>query len=71
VTVAKRPGANQLEIEAVNLWPNRIIGDARLPNAGRQTRTNIRILKANIPLMELGLLGPVQILEQPGKLQDP
>jgi hypothetical protein len=64
ITGAVRPGANRLEIEVVNFWPNRIIGDASLPPDQRLTRTNIRNLKANTALMESGLLGPVQILSQ-------
>ncbi len=31
VTGAMKPGQNELEIEVVNLWPNRLIGDERLP----------------------------------------
>ena len=42
VTAAVRPGANVLEIEVVNLWPNRLIGDARLPKEKRFTVTNVR-----------------------------
>lgn len=65
ITGAVTSGANRLEIEVVNFWPNRIIGDASLPPAQRLTRTNIRKLTANTPLMESGLFGPVQILQQP------
>jgi hypothetical protein len=64
VTSAVKPGANKLEIEVVNFWPNRIIGDAGLPPEQRRTQTNIRKLTANTPLMESGLFGPVQILQQ-------
>ncbi len=31
ISGAVKPGANQLEIEVVNFWPNRIIGDDALP----------------------------------------
>ncbi len=61
---------NQLEIEVVNFWPNRLIGDAKLPPAQRRTRTNI--VKFNQPksdahyttLMPSGLLGPVRLLAE-------
>ena len=65
ITSAVKPGENKLEIDVVNFWPNRIIGDASLPPDQRLTQTNIRNLKANTPLMESGLLGPVRILAQP------
>ena len=57
---AAKPGVNQLEIDVVNLWPNRLIGDAGLPAEQRRTRTNVPI-KANMPLQSSGLLGPVTI----------
>ena len=50
ITGAVKPGENKLEIEVVNFWPNRIIGDASLPPDQRLTRTNIRNLKANTRL---------------------
>ncbi len=63
VTDAVKPGENKLEIEVVNFWPNRIIGDASLPPDQRLTRTNIRNLKAGTALMESGLIGPVRLLK--------
>ena len=61
ISRALKPGVNQLEIEAVNFWPNRIIGDQSLPEARRVTRTNIRKLVADTPLMPSGILGPVRL----------
>ncbi len=62
LTGALKPGPNKLEVDVVNFWPNRIIGDATLPAEQRLTRTNIRKLAPDTPLMVSGLLGPV-ILE--------
>src|ERR1035437_6081590 len=56
---AARAGANELEIEVVNLWPNRLIGDQQLPPEKRLTNTNITKFTADSPLMPSGLLGPV------------
>jgi hypothetical protein len=66
VTEAIRPAGNKLEIEVVNFWPNRVIGDQSLPEAKRLTRTNVRKLTKDTPLVESGLLGPVQLLTTPG-----
>jgi hypothetical protein len=66
ISRALKPGSNQLEIEVVNFWPNRIIGDASLPVASRLTHTNIRKLTANTLLITSGLLGPVKLLERTG-----
>ena len=63
VTDAVKSGENKLQVEVVNFWPNRIIGDAALPPAERLTRTNIRKLTAKTPLEEAGLLGPVHLIE--------
>ena len=64
ITAAVKPAANVLEVDVVNLWPNRIIGDAALPPERRLTRTNINYKKDD-PLLESGLLGPVtlQVIE--------
>jgi hypothetical protein len=64
VTDAIKPVGNELEIEVVNFWPNRIIGDQFLPPDKRFTRTNIRKLTKDTPLVESGLLGPVRLLTE-------
>lgn len=61
-TGSLRPGANALEIEVTNLWPNRLIGDQRLPPEQRRTSTNITKFTRDSPLLPSGLLGPVTVL---------
>jgi hypothetical protein len=56
-----RPGQNTIEIDVVNLWPNRLVGDTLLPAGERRTHTNIRT-KPQEPLLSSGLLGPVQLM---------
>ena len=63
ITSAVKPGENQLEIEVVNLWPNRLAGDRALPETQRRTQTNIPI-DPRKPLLPSGLLGPVRLLAQ-------
>ncbi len=53
---AIRPGVNRLQIEVVNSWRNRLIGDRSLPQSERVTRTNIRV-KEHWRLEPSGLLG--------------
>jgi hypothetical protein len=64
VTDAIKPRGNDLEVEVVNFWPNRIIGDQSLPPEKRFTRTNIRQFTKDALLMESGLLGPVRLLAE-------
>jgi len=62
VTGRLRASGNRLEVDVVNSWPNRIIGDGSLPPEKRLTRTNIAKLTGSTPLVESGLLGPVTLL---------
>jgi hypothetical protein len=62
ITEAMKSGRNDLEIEVVNLWPNRLIGDAKLPQERRRTLTNVeKFNKPGALLLESGLLGPVTV----------
>ena len=61
ITGVVNPAGNVLEIDVVNFWPNRIIGDASEPAEKRFTKTNIRKLTRDTPLIPSGLLGPVTL----------
>jgi hypothetical protein len=55
-----KPGKNILEIKVINLWVNRLIGDAQ-PGAQKLTYTLVPFYQADSPLLPSGLLGPVRI----------
>ncbi len=61
ITGSLKAGSNTLEVDVVNFWPNRLIGDASLPPEKRFTETNIRKLIPATSLMPSGLLGPVTL----------
>jgi hypothetical protein len=61
ITKALKQGNNQLKIEVTNTWANRIMGDQRLPEDKRITKTNAPYRLEGKPLLEAGLLGPVVI----------
>jgi hypothetical protein len=65
VTKALKSGDNKLEIEVANLWPNRMIRDATLPEKGRVTWSSWQPFKGDEPLLKSGLLGPVRLLAGP------
>ncbi len=60
ITDAVHPTGNKLQIDVVNLWPNRLVGDATLPAEMRYTKTNVSFPKDQ-PLLPSGLLGPVTV----------
>jgi alpha-L-rhamnosidase/F5/8 type C domain len=57
-----KAGTNRLQVKVVNLWCNRIIGDASLPESKRLTRTNIAKLTKDTRLEPSGLFGPIRLL---------
>jgi hypothetical protein len=64
---ALREGTNSLEVEVINPWNNRLVGDAALPVTQRRTSLSLATVRANVSLLPAGLLGPVtlQVAESP------
>jgi hypothetical protein len=67
ISTLVKPGSNQLKIEVMNLWINRLVGDKRLPPDKRFTRTNISSFRNRLSTQEsviqaAGLLGPVRLV---------
>lgn len=61
ISKALRKGKNEISIAVTNTWANRLIGDQRLPEDKRITKTNAPFRLQGKPLLEAGLLGPVVI----------
>ena len=74
LTGAVRPGSNLLEIDVANVWQNRLIGDAGLPEEQRRTKTNVFLERGERTrryrcssvnsideLTPSGLMGPVRL----------
>jgi hypothetical protein len=67
VTTLVKPGRNELKIEVMNMWINRLTGDQGLPTDERLTRTNItfdgyRGKPGTWEVQPAGLLGPVRLV---------
>jgi len=66
ITDIVRPAGNVLEVEVINLWANRVIGDLNLPKEKRLTKTHdafrFDMITKNTPLRDSGLFGPVVLL---------
>ena len=54
------PGENTIKVRVINLWPNRLIGDAQ-PGAEKSTFTAMPFFRAGSPLLPSGLVGPVKV----------
>lgn len=67
ITKAVKPTGNVLEVDVINLWSNRVIGDLNLPKEKRLTKTHdvfrFDEITNKTPLLDSGLLGPVSVLE--------
>lgn len=61
ITDLLKKGENTIEVEVVNTWVNRLIGDAALPENERFTWLTYRTWNATSPLQSSGLFGPVEI----------
>lgn len=61
ISKAAKSGENELKVEVVNTWVNRLIGDLNLPAKMRQTWSLVSTYKADSPLQPSGLFGPVNV----------
>lgn len=62
ITPFIKRGVNTIEVEVVNNWQNRIIGDMRLPEKDRKVWMTVNPWGAESPLQPSGLIGPVRIV---------
>ena len=67
VTPLLKDGINDIEVEVVNTWINRILGDQTLPEQARRLRPHTVPWKPDTPLQASGLIGPVQLVSIPEK----
>ncbi|MDR0680779.1 MAG: glycoside hydrolase family 2 [Dysgonamonadaceae bacterium] len=58
-----KEGENTIEVEVVNKWGNRLIGDSFLPFEQRKVRSYCTYWYPDMPLQPSGLIGQVQIVE--------
>jgi alpha-L-rhamnosidase len=71
ITKLVKPGKNELKIEIVNMWSNRLTGDMLSDPKDRYCKTNHPYMKSEVwpggeepyKLQTAGLLGPVTIVE--------
>ena len=64
ITSAVNASGNQLEIEVINPWANRIIGDLSLTPEKRYASETVPGRKVDSPLVPSGLVGPVRLMTE-------
>jgi hypothetical protein len=62
ITGFAKKGENTVEIEVVNTWTNRLIGDQFLPKEERLVDSQFNPWRQRSSLRESGLLGPVKVI---------
>lgn len=60
VTDFVKNGNNDVKVEVVNTWVNRIVGDMNLPESERETYLFVNHLNAKTPLPPSGIIGKVK-----------
>jgi hypothetical protein len=65
ITDFLKEGDNTVEVEVVNTWVNRLIGDLGLPKEERRVQGTHIYLREDTPLHESGLIGPVKVVAVP------
>ena len=55
-------GNNTLEVEVINTWNNRLVGEATHPDIRQYTHTNIKHKFRNKPLLKSGITGKVELI---------
>jgi hypothetical protein len=66
-TSALQPGANQISVQVINSWVNRLIGDQQSDTTTKYTFTTWKTYKADSPLLPSGLIGPVAVVRETSK----
>ena len=57
------PGRNEIRVEVINTWNNRIVGDLKASGGKVYTKTNARYrFRNDSPLLPSGLIGNAEIL---------